>query len=74
MMTLATFAKRAYLALEAVCRPNTVEHCNSNTNGSFTMGNWNSFFGPHEIFLIVHENIYLGMFSYIIMKLYVERF
>ena len=40
----------------------------SNTKGSFTMANSNSFF---EIFPIAQENKYLGKFSYFIMKLYV---
>ena len=43
----------------------------SNTDGSFTMANSNSFFSPYEILLIVQENKYLGIFSYFITKLYV---
>ena len=43
----------------------------SNTDGSFTMANSNSFLSPYEILLIAQENKYLGKFSYFIMKLYV---
>ena len=34
----------------------------SNTDGSFTMANSNSFLGPYEILLIAQENRYLGKF------------
>ena len=43
----------------------------SNTDGSFTMANSNSFMSPYEIFPLAQENKYLGTFSYFIMKLYV---
>ena len=43
----------------------------SNTDGSFTMVNSNSFLSPYEILLLAQENKYLGKFSYFIMKLYV---
>ena len=43
----------------------------SNTNGSFTMANSNSFFSPNEILPITQENKYLGKFSHFIVKLYV---
>ena len=43
----------------------------SNTNGSFTMANSNSFLSPYEILPIAQENKYLGKFFYFIMKLYV---
>ena len=43
----------------------------SNTDGSFTMANSNTFFSPYEILLIAQEIKYLGKFSYFIMKLYV---
>ena len=43
----------------------------SNTDGSFTMANSNSFFSPYEILPIAKENKYLGIFSYFITKLYV---
>ena len=43
----------------------------SNTDGSFTMANSNSFLSPYEIFPIAQENKYLGKFSYFIVKLYV---
>ena len=44
----------------------------SNTDDSFTMANSNSFLSPYEIIPITEKNIYLGKFSYFIMKLYVE--
>ena len=43
----------------------------SNSDGSFTMANSNSFLSPLEIFPIVQENKYLKIFSYFIMKLHV---
>ena len=43
----------------------------SNTDGSFTMANSNSFLSPYKI-LLDQENKYLGFFSYFIMTLYVE--
>ena len=43
----------------------------SNTDGSFTMANSNSFLSPYEILPLVQENKYLGKFSYFIIKLYV---
>ena len=43
----------------------------SNTDGSFTMANSNSFLGPYEVLPIAQENKYLGIFSYFIVKLYV---
>ena len=43
----------------------------SNTDGSFTMANSNSFLSPYEILPIAQENKYSGIFSYFIMKLYV---
>ena len=42
----------------------------SNTDGSFTMVNSNSFLSPYETLPIAQENKYLGKFSYLIMKLY----
>ena len=44
---------------------------NSNTDGSFTMANSNSFLSPYEVLPIAQENIYLGWCSYFIVKLYV---
>ena len=41
----------------------------SNTDGSFTMYNSNSFLSPYEILPIAQENKYSGNFSYFIMKL-----
>ena len=43
----------------------------SNTDGSFTVANSNSFLSPYEILPIAQENKYLGIFSYFIVKLYV---
>ena len=43
----------------------------SNTDGSFTIANSNSFLSPYEILPTAHENKYLGKFSYFVMKLYV---
>ena len=43
----------------------------SNTDGSFTMANSNSFLSPNETLPIAQESKYLGKFSYFIVKLYV---
>ena len=43
----------------------------SNTDGSFTMANSNSFLSPYEILPIALKNKYLDEFSYFITKLYV---
>ena len=43
----------------------------SNTDGSFTMANSNTFLSPYEILPIGQENNYLRKPSYFIMKLYV---
>ena len=43
----------------------------SNTDGSFTMANSNSFLKTYEILPIAQENKYLRKFSYFIVKLYV---
>ena len=43
----------------------------SNTDGSFTMANSNSFLSLYEILPIAQENKYLRNFSYFIMKLYI---
>ena len=43
----------------------------SNTDGSFTMANSNSFLSPYKILPLAQENKYLGKFSYLIMTLYV---
>ena len=37
----------------------------SNTDGSFTMANSNSFLSPYEILPLAQENKYLGKFSYL---------
>ena len=44
-----------------------VKHRYSNTDGSFTMDNSNSFLNPYEVLSTAQENKYLGKFS----KLYV---
>ena len=43
----------------------------SNTDGSYTVDDSNSFFSPYKILPIAQENKYLGIFSYLIMELYV---
>ena len=44
----------------------------SNTDGSFTVDDSNSFFSPYKILPIAQENKYLMIFfSYFIMELYV---
>ena len=43
----------------------------SNTDGSFTMANSNSFLSPYEILPIAQENKYLRKLTYYIIKLYV---
>ena len=43
----------------------------SNTDGSFTVDDSNSFFSPTKILPLAQENNYLGIFSYFIVKLYV---
>ena len=52
----------------------TIVHNNlngSNTDGSFTVDDSNSFFSPYKILPITQENKYLIFFSYYIMELYV---
>ena len=44
----------------------------SNTDGSFTMANSNSFLSPYEFLPMDQEYKYLRKLSYFIMKLYVE--
>ena len=43
----------------------------SNTDGSFTMANSNSFLSPYEILPTDQENKYLRKLPYFIMKLFV---
>ena len=43
----------------------------SNTDGSFTMANSDSFLSPHGILPMAKEKKYFSNFSYFIMKLYV---
>ena len=44
----------------------------SNTDGSFTVDDSNSFFSPYKILPLAQENKYLGFFfSYFIMQLHV---
>ena len=40
----------------------------SNTDGSFTMANSNSFLSPYEVLPIAQENKYFAKFSYFILK------
>ena len=42
----------------------------SNTDGSFTVDDSNSFFSPYKILPVAQENKYLGIFSYFIIELY----
>ena len=42
----------------------------SNTDGSFTVDESNSFFSPYKILPIAQENKYLMIFSYFIIELY----
>ena len=44
----------------------------SNTDGLFTVDDSNLFFSPYKVLPVAQENKYLGIFSYIIMELYVE--
>ena len=46
-------------------------HIGSNTDGSFTVDDSNSFFSPYKILPIAQENKYLGIFFYFIMALFV---
>ena len=43
----------------------------SNTDGSFTTANSNSFLSPYEILQTAQENKYLGTFYHFITKLYI---
>ena len=53
-------------------REHTQSNLNSsNTDGSFTLANSNSFFSPYKILPIAQEKKYLGKFSNFIIKLYV---
>ena len=49
----------------------TMKLNSSNTDGSFTQANSNSFFSSYEILPKAPESKYLRKFSYFIMKLYV---
>ena len=46
-------------------------YCSSNTDGSFTMADPNSFLSSDLILPIAKENKYLGNFSYFIINVYV---
>ena len=46
----------------------------TNTGGSFTMANSNSFFVPTKFYPIAQENKYLEKLSYFIMELFTRRF
>ena len=54
-----------------LCYVKIQSNLDSNTDGSFTMANSNSFLSPYEIVAIAQENKYLRKFSYFIMKFYV---
>ena len=56
-----------------ICEPVQVQYNlnGSNTDGSFTVDDSNSFFSPYKILPVAQENKYLGFFSYFIMELYV---
>ena len=55
-----------------LCKQNIQSNLNgSNTDGSFTMANSNSFLSPNEIHPTAQENKYLEKFTYFIVKLYV---
>ena len=60
-----SFKKGNYQALAKVCAQVQSNLDSSNTDGSFTMANSNSFLSPYEILLIVQENKYLRKFSYL---------
>ena len=54
-------------------RVNTIIQYNlngSNTDGSFTVDDSNSFFSHFKILPTAQENKYLGMFSYFVVELY----
>ena len=53
----------------AVAKENIIQSNldSSNTDGSFTMANSNSFLSPYEIHPIALKNKYLGKFSYFIV-------
>ena len=62
---------RKIFEILSFCIPVQSNLNSSNTDGSFTLANSNSFLSPYEILLLAQENKYLGKFSYFIMKLYV---
>ena len=64
--TINTFRLKKALYLEVQYNFNGL-----NTDGSFTVDDSNSFFSPYKILPIAQENKYLGIFSYLIMELYV---
>ena len=60
--------------MEGIARRRSKLQCNlngSNTDGSFTEDDSNSFFSPYKILPVAQENKYLGICSYFIMELYV---
>ena len=63
------FLKRTVMTEQTVQIQSNLD--SSNTDGSFTMANSNSFFSPFEVLPIAQENKYLGKFSYFIVTLYV---
>ena len=61
-----------YLGLMIITHRNVQSNLDgSNTDGSFTMANSNSFLSPFEILPMAKENKYLRNFFYFIVKLYV---
>ena len=62
--------RKKYFLIEKKKAPHQ-EHCQNhwvysdfihlNTNGSFTIADWNSFLNRYEILLIAQENKYLGI-------------
>ena len=61
--------KQTWLVIRMALMPHVESNLNSsNTNGSFTTANLNSFLSPCEIFSIVEEIKYFKKFSYFYMK------
>ena len=68
-MRIVTYFGLSYLFLPIT---NILYNLNgSNTDGSITVDDSNSFFSPYKILPIAQENKYLGTFPYFIMELYV---
>ena len=65
------FVKHFCLIIESLTNQIQYNLNGSNSDGSFTVDDSNSFFNPYKILPIAQENKYLGIFSYFIMDLYV---